>query len=155
MFTTLKAALISTAVAAASTVAAAAAPAQAGTPECTSAITVYSQFNGMTVGARKGSHLGSTTCWMARYSSGPGVAALQRTLVECYDENSAVDGHFGPATQQALKNAQADTNRIAGRTVITVDGNYGPQTRYWFFFYGTGPGGFRQCEGPLGGWGGV
>ena len=132
-----------------------AAPAQAVTPECTTAVSVAVLGGGGRVASTmKGAYAGSTTCWMERGSSGAGVAALQRTLVECYSQNIAVDGSFGPATQQALKNAQASTNRTAGRTVITPDGNYGPQTRYWLFFYGTASDGYRQCEGPLGGWGG-
>ena len=157
MFTTFRGAALSAIVLAAGVLPALAAPAQAATPECSSAVTLteYNSSNGVTYSTRKGSHLGSTTCWMARGSSSAGVSALQKTLIECYDQRIAVDGSFGPATQQALKNAQAATNRSAGRTVITVDGSYGPQSRYWLFFHGTGSDGSRFCSGPLGTWGGI
>lgn len=51
-----------------------------------------------------------------------GVYFLQRTLRQCYGQNIALDLDFGPATREALRNAQ----RWEG---IPDDGQYGPQTR--------------------------
>lgn len=64
----------------------------------------------------------STYCNLRRGNFTRGVAILQQTLREIYDQPIAVDQDFGPATEQALKNVQR-------RFKITADGVYGPQTR--------------------------
>ncbi|GAB4002869.1 hypothetical protein GCM10029992_42420 [Glycomyces albus] len=56
-----------------------------------------------------------------------GVVALQNTLIECYRQDIALDGRYGPATKAALINAQT-WERARGKD-IAVDGLYGPQSR--------------------------
>jgi peptidoglycan hydrolase-like protein with peptidoglycan-binding domain len=65
---------------------------------------------------------GTSYCWMQRGNYSWGVWALQRALNQCYGLGIAEDLDFGPATQRALRFAQA----ISG---ATVDGSYGPNTR--------------------------
>src|SRR5690606_31990677 len=59
---------------------------------------------------------------LRRGSRGPAVEALQLALNRSRGERLAVDGVFGPATEAAVRRAQA-----AAR--IAVDGIVGPQTR--------------------------
>lgn len=49
------------------------------------------------------------------------VQALQRSLVQCYQQPIAVDGIYGASTTNSVKVLQ-------GKLHITVDGRYGPQT---------------------------
>jgi len=65
---------------------------------------------------------GSSWCWMQRGNHSTAVWALQWTLNECYFAGIAQDWDFGPATERALRTAQA-------RSGATVDGGYGPNTR--------------------------
>ena len=53
--------------------------------------------------------------------SGAPVQALQNTLANCYFQQLAADGDFGPATQASLQAAQTAEG-------LNPDGNYGPQT---------------------------
>lgn len=108
----------------------AATPAQAATvPECNSYVTLTQ--NAYT--AQKPAYRGSTTCWLARGSQGLGVQALQRNLKFCYSQDIVVDGSFGPATERALKNAQASHG-------LVPDGSYGPLTRSSLLLHYTAPG---------------
>ena len=91
-------------------------PAAHATPTCDGA-TVYA--NGV-VPVNRGS--GSVNCNMVRGNYSDGVRALQASLNVCYHEGIAEDGSFGPATQNALRDAQ----RKAG---TSADGVYGPNTR--------------------------
>jgi len=50
------------------------------------------------------------------------VSVLQNALVVCYNKQIAVDGDFGPRTEQALREVQA----ISG---TAADGRYGPNTK--------------------------
>lgn len=68
-----------------------------------------------------GNDTGNTNCVLGRGNQGTGVFWLQQALWRCYGQNIARDGIFGPATQQAVRNAQR-FHRIA------VDGVFGPQT---------------------------
>lgn len=52
---------------------------------------------------------------------GSGVYAMQMSHCHCHGQNIAVDGYFGPGTEQALKNVQSALR-------ITRDGIFGPQT---------------------------
>lgn len=65
---------------------------------------------------------GSVTCTLSRGDHNIAVEVLQSALVDIYDQHITVDSDFGPATQQALKNVQAELR-------ISADGIYGPQTR--------------------------
>jgi len=65
-----------------------------------------------------------------------GVVALQNALRECYNQNIALDGDFGPATRQALVNAQTWEVYVYGER-IAIDGIYGPDTKsamLWPFY---------------------
>jgi len=64
----------------------------------------------------------SQSCTLRYGNRGDGVWFLQMMLNRCYGSNIAQDGSFGPATRQALINAQR-------RTGIIADGIYGPQSR--------------------------
>ncbi|TQM78990.1 putative peptidoglycan binding protein [Saccharothrix saharensis] len=69
----------------------------------------------------------SATVWSADCHMGVGansnaVRALQRTLQYCYRIALTIDGDFGGNTRKALMRAQA----VEG---IPADGEYGPQTR--------------------------
>lgn len=131
MLTSLKIAVATATLACGSLVAAA--PAHAATvPECTSYVKI-TQPNS-TFYAYKPAHQGSTTCWLNRGSQGAGVWALQRNLKYCYGQSIATDGSFGPATEQALKNAQA-------RHGLVPDGEYGPLTRANLILFYTIPSG--------------
>lgn len=59
---------------------------------------------------------------MQRGNNSWAVCALQLTLNDCYGQGLALDADFGPATQRALRFAQASSG-------ATVDGTYGPNTR--------------------------
>lgn len=61
----------------------------------------------------------ATDWWLEKEDSG--VYALQMALRHCHGQNIAVDGFFGSATTQALKNAQASVG-------ATPDGILGPRT---------------------------
>ena len=65
---------------------------------------------------------GNSDCILQTGNSNLGVNALQSTLVGCHGKTLAIDGIFGAATGQALR----DVQRIIG---VTVDGVYGPATR--------------------------
>ena len=120
-----------------SLVALAAPSAQAATvPECTTYVTIT---QGSYTARKPAAPGGSTTCWLARGSLGSGVATLQRNLRFCYGQDIAVDGSFGPATERALKNAQASHGLVA-------DGSYGPLTRARLvLFYTTANGSSGGC----------
>ena len=64
----------------------------------------------------------SPNCHMQRGGGGVNaVQSLQSSLRQCHGKNIAVDGSFGPRTEQALMDVQRALR-------ITVDGKYGPQT---------------------------
>ena len=136
MLTLIKSAAATATLAFGTLVSLAATPAQAATvPECTSYVTI-TQGN---YSAQKPAYNGSTTCWLGRGSQGLGVKALQRNLRFCYRQNIMVDGSFGPATEQALKNAQASHG-------LVPDGHYGPLTRArLILFYQTADGSSGGC----------
>ncbi|MEV0039501.1 peptidoglycan-binding domain-containing protein [Streptomyces sp. NPDC050804] len=64
---------------------------------------------------------GEVDCLLPVGSTGPAVAALQRTLNRCYSAGLEVDGVYGALTKAAVARAQ----RGAG---VTADGVYGPYT---------------------------
>ncbi|MEU6008604.1 peptidoglycan-binding domain-containing protein [Streptomyces sp. NPDC047453] len=69
------------------------------------------------------------------------VKVVQESLYACYQQNIARDGDFGPATEQAVKNAQTKINQTFGK-VLSVDGRFGPITSSYFKFqaYDHNPG---------------
>ncbi|MFD8263391.1 peptidoglycan-binding protein [Streptomyces griseoluteus] len=64
----------------------------------------------------------SVNCNLVQGTNSVGVRQLQTTLNKCYRAGLVEDGDFGPATRNALINAQ----RAAG---TPADGEYGPNTR--------------------------
>lgn len=110
----------------------AARPASAALPLCNGTATALAQnattdFGAVVLPINKTANP-RINCQTGSGSSGSWVTALQRHLRNCNGQSIAVDGIFGPATKQAVKNVQ----NAAG---ITADGIYGPQTmrvlRYW------------------------
>lgn len=90
--------------------------AQAATPACTRSTTKLGvNFPSTSGGAYK--------CQLSYGDNNDGVASLQWTLIVCYGGSTSLgpDGHFGPATQAALKKARAKAG-------VTADGIYGPNT---------------------------
>lgn len=71
-------------------------------------------------------------CILAMGNNSLAVRALQESLVACYGQPIAVDGDFGPATRQAVRNAQTTINRIHPEARLAVDGEYGPRTSVYF-----------------------
>ncbi|MCI7671964.1 peptidoglycan-binding domain-containing protein [Schaalia hyovaginalis] len=63
----------------------------------------------------------SYNCYLERGSENRGVAELQYSLKRCNGQQIAVDGVYGPATEQAVKNVQYAHG-------LYVDGVYGPAT---------------------------
>ncbi|WP_368388653.1 peptidoglycan-binding protein [Schaalia turicensis] len=63
----------------------------------------------------------SYNCYLERGSENRGVAELQYSLKRCNGQQIAVDGVYGPATEQAIKNVQYTHG-------LYVDGVYGPAT---------------------------
>jgi hypothetical protein len=70
---------------------------------------------------------GSLFCHLQRGNFSLAVGYLQAALKHCYGQNIATDSDFGPATEHALKVAQAVEK-------IATDGVYGPETarHIWF-----------------------
>ncbi len=69
------------------------------------------------------------------------MTRLQNTLRMCYQQGIALDGDFGPATRQALMNAQTWEREVRRQNVAT-DGVYGPRTRdvlTWNALWGNQP----------------
>ncbi|MFG2682122.1 peptidoglycan-binding protein [Streptomyces sp. NPDC048392] len=60
-------------------------------------------------------------CYLQYGHTGPGVRALQKNMNSCYGKSLALDGVFGPATRDALRNVQS-------RIGAGVDGVYGRET---------------------------
>lgn len=121
---------------------AAAAPASAALPYCTSSVSKQKVIHGAYRSAQIPTRDGKVGCQMAQGAYGKHVKALQTALTKCYGQNIAVDSDFGPATKQALKNAQTTINKqlasSGSKTRISVDGVYGSETRTYLAwpFYG-------------------
>ena len=60
-------------------------------------------------------------CNLGPGNAGPAVARLQIDLNNCYGKNLAVDGIYGPNTENAVKSVQSNEG-------VPVDGVYGPMT---------------------------
>jgi len=69
-------------------------------------------------------HPNEFDCQLAEGNSGTAVSRLQIDLNDCFGENLAVDGSFGPLTKTAVEDAQI----AEGLTGSQVDGIYGPIT---------------------------
>ena len=82
---------------------------------------------------------GDANCVLGRGNQSAAVATLQGALNRCNGQGIAVDGIFGPATEQAVRNVQ----RANG---IRVDGVYGPETRSRMAWY-TYPTGYCARHG--------
>ncbi len=96
------------------------------------------------------SSAGSSNCYLVQGNTGNGVKAMQRAVMYCeliWIGDSQVDGSFGPDTKNGLKNFQRGKE-------ITVDGQYGNQTRDTLYFYpGTsfpGIGNYYTCVNTAG-----
>ncbi|MFF4354962.1 peptidoglycan-binding protein [Streptomyces sp. NPDC001530] len=61
-------------------------------------------------------------CYLQYGHTGAGVRALQKNMNSCYGKTLELDGSFGPATRDALRDVQ---DRIGA----AVDGVYGRETR--------------------------
>jgi peptidoglycan hydrolase-like protein with peptidoglycan-binding domain len=110
--------IIAMAMAVSGTTVLAATPASAALPNCNT----YSRLGGGALKALVPTYNGNKDCVMGSRNVSPGVWALQRTMVNCYGQNIAVDSNFGPATRSALINVQRQVG-------VTADGVYGPATR--------------------------
>jgi hypothetical protein len=66
------------------------------------------------------------------------VGWLQFDLNQCYDQSIAQDNIFGPATKEALQDAQAEAG-------VAQDGVYGPITRDHITWVNTGGAGEGAC----------
>ncbi|WP_192583649.1 peptidoglycan-binding domain-containing protein [Streptomyces albicerus] len=60
-------------------------------------------------------------CYLQYGNTGAGVRALQKNLNSCYGKRLELDGSFGLATEDALRDVQ-------GRIGAVVDGEYGRET---------------------------
>ncbi|WP_432902264.1 peptidoglycan-binding domain-containing protein [Micromonospora matsumotoense] len=106
------------AVVVAGTTVLAATPASAALPNCNT----YSRLGGGALKALVPTYNGNKDCVMGSGNVSPGVWALQRTMVNCYSQDIAVDSNFGPGTRSALI-------RVQQRIGVSADGVYGPATR--------------------------
>ncbi|MDQ0946218.1 hypothetical protein QFZ24_000141 [Streptomyces phaeochromogenes] len=77
---------------------------------------------------------GNYNCVVVRGMHSLPVLVVQESLNACFGQNIAEDWDFGPATQQAVKNAQTQINQIWGSHVLDVDGRFGPKTSSYFYF---------------------
>ncbi|WP_190195832.1 peptidoglycan-binding domain-containing protein [Streptomyces djakartensis] len=109
-------------------------PAYAATPTCTDVVRKYSASGERMFIPVYYSTL-NDTCLMRRGNyDNNAVKYLQEVLRDIYHYDIAVDGDFGPATENALI-------RLQRQLRITADGIYGPQTRdaiCWPVYYGSG-----------------
>jgi hypothetical protein len=149
---------------AASGLLAAAGPAAASsTPQCTRAYTYYGEgyYEQYPAGWNATYSYWAMECWLASGSSNGGVRQLQSDLNNCYGRTSwggvdlgirlTVDGDFGPKTKAALTTAQRYLHDH-GRTWLTVDGIYGPQSADTMNHVGAWSGVGYRCwhyEGPV------
>jgi peptidoglycan hydrolase-like protein with peptidoglycan-binding domain len=79
------------------------------------------------------------SCQTGSGSAGSWVRALQRSLRSCNGQAIAVDGIFGPATRQAVRNVQNAAS-------ITADGIYGPNTARAMKWYAVADSGATSCR---------
>ena len=77
---------------------------------------------------------GNYNCVVVRGNNGLPVLVVQESLNACFGQNIAEDRDFGPATEQAVKNAQTQINKDWGTHVLDVDGRFGPKTSSYFYF---------------------
>ena len=75
-----------------------------------------------------GAQTGNYNCVLGYGNNSLGVRVLQESLNACYSQGIGVDGDFGPATRQAVRNAQSTINRQTPEAHLVVDGVYGPKT---------------------------
>jgi hypothetical protein len=79
-----------------------------------------------------GNATGRDNCDLGPGNNSNAVVILQDTLNNCYGQNLATDGNYGPLTQEAVEDAQQAVH-------IPADGVYGPQTRdhiKWYDYAG-------------------
>ncbi|MFD9700948.1 hypothetical protein [Lentzea sp. NPDC059081] len=76
---------------------------------------------------------GNYNCVVVRGHYGFPVLVLQESLNACYGQGLAADKDFGGNTERGVRNAQTTINQYYGN-VVSVDGRFGPQTSYWFWF---------------------
>ncbi|MGW0831801.1 peptidoglycan-binding domain-containing protein [Streptomyces prunicolor] len=88
---------------------------------------------------------GNFNCVVARGDNNLAVLVVQESLNACYSQGIDEDRDFGGDTEQAVINAQTKINKSYGRTVLKVDGRFGPITSSYFYFqlydYSNGQGG--------------
>ncbi|MFJ6676830.1 peptidoglycan-binding protein [Actinosynnema sp. NPDC091369] len=73
-------------------------------------------------------------CVLARGDRNVGVLALQESLNKCFARAIDQDAIFGTETENAVRYAQGEINRLYGRPVVAVDGRFGPQTSFYFIY---------------------
>ena len=79
-----------------------------------------------------GAQTGNYNCVLAYGNNSLAVLALQESLNACYGQGIAPDRDFGPATRQAVRNAQTAINQRHPEARLVVDGVYGPKTSLYF-----------------------
>ena len=97
-------------------------------PQCTTARNV-STWDGAVVTVPVSSN-GSDNCWLAKGNVGSAVRALQQAIRRCEGAefaNVSVDGDYGPQTKWAVTEIQQGV--AAAGDPISIDGVYGPQTK--------------------------
>ncbi|MFJ4848671.1 MULTISPECIES: peptidoglycan-binding protein [unclassified Streptomyces] len=77
---------------------------------------------------------GNYNCVVVRGNHNIAVLVVQESLNACYAQSIGEDSDFGPATEQAMKNAQTRINQYWGTNVLSVDGRFGPRTSSYFEF---------------------
>jgi hypothetical protein len=79
-----------------------------------------------------GAQTGNFNCVLGYGNNSLAVKALQESLNACYYQGLDPDGDFGPATRNAVRNAQRAINSAHPEARLVVDGVYGPRTSLYF-----------------------
>jgi peptidoglycan hydrolase-like protein with peptidoglycan-binding domain len=80
-----------------------------------------------------GYQTGTVNCILRQGNRNDAVTVLQRALRYCHGYDISVDGEYGPQTRRAVLGIQQWANGSFGAG-IAEDGEYGPQTRDWTQF---------------------
>jgi hypothetical protein len=109
--------------------------AEAATPTCTSYTTYYDTYSTSYVVHRPsaGYQTGTVNCLLKQGNRNDAVTVLQRGLKYCHRFNITVDGEYGPNTKAAVLALQRRANGGWGAGLVE-DGEYGPKTKDWTAF---------------------
>jgi hypothetical protein len=112
-----------------------ASPAQAAIPNCTSWTTYYAAYTTAYVVhvPTAGYYTGTVNCLSRTPHKNDAVTVLQRGLRFCHGYNITVDGEYGPQTRSAVLGIQRWANGAYGAG-LEEDGEYGPETQNWVQF---------------------